>query len=264
MQDVTMFMEALGLNEDPMGLFYTDQKPAAGISPKRQLSLEQMTPGSNHDVNWSCCMLSKVRYARRKNCAAFFDHAHYGCLGGAFFMGFKSWYAPFEPALISTGIPGQIQGERYLDSAETGRRFYEGFQPPEAGGRVLVIQPLELFTLDQTPEVVLFFPTRDSMIGLNALTVFLTGDPDAVCMPFGMGCASLVSWPRRFSRQGETKAVIGGFDINCIRYLKKQELTYAVPYALFLKMVKTWPDTILGTRAWQRIKQRRLEPGMDG
>lgn len=208
-------------------------------------------------------MLSKVRYARRKNCPAFFDREHYGCLGGAFAMGFKSYYEPFEPALISTGIPGQMEGERYMDSPETGKQYYDGFHPPEASGDVLVIQPLGLFNPGQTPEIVLFFPTRKSMIGLNALTVFLTRDPQAVTMPFGMGCSALVSWPRKFGLQGEKKAVIGGFDINCIKYFKKQELSYAVPYELFLQMLEAWPQSMLGTRSWQRLRNssRTTEAG---
>ena len=28
------FREILGLDEDPMGIFYTDEKPAEGFSPK--------------------------------------------------------------------------------------------------------------------------------------------------------------------------------------------------------------------------------------
>jgi len=28
------FLEVLGLDEEPMGIFYTDEKPAKGFSPK--------------------------------------------------------------------------------------------------------------------------------------------------------------------------------------------------------------------------------------
>jgi hypothetical protein len=254
-KQLTEFLDVLRLNENPMGLFYTDQPPESGASPRRMTSLDQLTREGDHGVSWSSCLLSKIRYARRKNCPAFFDREHYGCLGGAFFMGFKSYYEPFEPALISTGIPGQIEGERYLDSTNTGKQFYDMFKPPEASGKVLVIQPLDQFTARQTPEIVLLFPSRDSLIGLNALTVFITRNPSAVQVPFGMGCAALVAWPRRFRRNGEEIAVIGGFDINCIKYFKAQELTYAVSYDFFLKMLDAWPKSILGTRAWQRLKK---------
>ena len=249
-------LDVLGLDEAPMGLFYTHQAPESGVSPKRQTSLDQLTPETGHEVNWSSCMLTKIRHARKNHCPAYFDREHYGCLGGAFSMGFKSYYEPFEPALISTGIPGQMEGERYLDSPETGKRFYDGLNPPEAGGDVLVIQPLDLFESGQAPEIVLLFPGRNCMIGLNALTVFLARDPQAVEMPFGMACAALVSWPRKFRQQGEKKAVIGGFDIHFIEHLKKREFSYAVPYDLFLRMLDAWPRTMLGTRAWERLRKK--------
>ncbi len=255
-EQLTEFLDVLGLSEKPMGLFYTDQPPEFGVSPKRMTSLSVLTPENNQGVGWSSCLLSKIRYARRKNCPAFFDREHYGCLGGAFFMGFKSYYEPFEPALISTGDPGRIEGEQYVDSIETGKQFYDMFNPPAAGGKVLVFQPLEQCTPDQRPEIVLLFPDRDSLIGLNALTVFVTRNPHAVQIPFGMGCAALVSWPRRLRQNGEEGAVIGGFDINCIKYFKSQEFTYAVPYELFLKMLDAWPRSVLGTRAWQRLRKR--------
>ena len=253
---VQKFLDVLGIETPAMGLFYTDQPPASGISPKPMKPLEQLSPGRDHDVGWRSCVLSKVRFACRKNCPAFFDQTHYGCLGGAFFMGFKSWYEPFEPALMSTGIPGLMEGERYVDSEETGKRFYDSFKPPKAGGKVLVIQPLDLFSPGQVPELVLLFPKRNSLIGLNALTVFVTRNPDAVKLPFGMGCAALVSWPRRFLAGKDKVAVVGGFDINCIKYLKSGELTFAVSYALFLQMVDAWPDSMLGTRAWQRLGKK--------
>ncbi|MCG8637231.1 MAG: DUF169 domain-containing protein [Desulfobacterales bacterium] len=247
------FMAALGLTEEPMGLFYADEKPAGGFAPKAQTPLDRFE--STGETNWSSCVLSKVRMARRKKAAAWFDREHYGCLGGAFFMGFKPCYEPFEPALLAGGIPGKMEGERYVDSPQTGKNFYNAFNPPRASAPVLVIQPLSLFKTDQTPEIVVFFPDRRTMTGLNALTVFLTRDPDSVQMPFGLGCCGLISWPRRFMVQGVKKAVISGFDINCLKFLKKGEMTYAVPFPLFRDMLTKWPESLLGTRAWERLKK---------
>ena len=250
------FMEALGIREEPMGLFYSDTKPAVGITPRAQVSLKRLPEESNGEMNWISCVLGKLRRARREKVAAYFDHEHYGCLGAAFFMGFKPYYEAFEPALISTGIPGEMEGEQYFDSPETGRIIYESFKPPKATGPVLVIQPLSLFENNEQPEIVILFPNRDAMIGLNALTVFLTSDPEAVQVPFGMGCSGLISWPRKYLLQGKIRAVIGGFDVNCLKYLKENELTYAIPFELFLQMLEKWPQSMLGTRAWKRIKKR--------
>ena len=248
------FMEAIGIDEEPMGLFYTEDRPSKGFAPKAQMAIERLPEESDGGVNWSSCVLGKLRRARREKAAAYFDHEHYGCLGGAFFMGFKHYYEAFEPALLSTGIPGKMMGEQYVDSPETGRVFYESFKPPKATGPVLVIQPLSLFKKHEQPEIVIFFPNRKTLIGLNALTVYLTSDPEAVQVPFGMACCVMISWPRRFLSEGRTRAVIGGFDIHNLTYLKKNELTYAVPYELFLKMIDRWPESMLNTDAWKKIK----------
>ncbi|WP_321493321.1 DUF169 domain-containing protein [uncultured Desulfobacter sp.] len=253
---ITAFLDILGLDGPVMGLFYTDQIPESGITPKPMTHIDLLSPDGDHEINWSSCLLSKVRYARRKMCPAFFDKEHYGCLGAAFFTGFKPFYESFEPALISSGIQGQMQGERYVDCVDTGKRIYDSFKPPGADAAVLVIQPLDLFASGNRPEIVLLFPNRDSLIGLNALTVFVTGNPDAVKIPFGMGCAALVSWPRKFKRKGDRVAVIGGFDINGIKYFKKGEFSFAVSYDLFLQMVDAWPDSMVGTRAWKRLKKQ--------
>ena len=249
------FMGALGLDDAPLGIFYTDRKPASGFTPRPQKAIRSDPGESDGEINWTSCVLGKVRRARREKKAAYFDHTHYGCLGGAFFMGFKPYYEAFEPSLISTGIPGRFEGERYVDSPETGKAFYDGFEPPPATGRFLVIQPLNLFQGDDLPETVAFFPDRKTLIGLNALTTFVTRDPEAVRAPFGMGCCNLISWPRKLIRQGKQRAVIGCFDINCIKYLKREELTYVVPFDLFVKMVALWPDSMLGTRVWQRLNR---------
>ncbi len=252
-QKLESFMEALGLTEEPMGIFYTDKKPVTGFTPKAQIPLSRLPQESNGEVNWISCVLGKVRRARREKAAAYFDQEHYGCLGGAFFMGLKPYYEEFEPALLSTGIPDKMEGERYVDSPETGKAFYDGFKPPKATAPVLVIQPLSLFKEEEQPETVVFFPNRETMIGLNALTVFITRDPDAVRMPFGVGCCGLISWPIKFLRQGKTKSVIGGFDINCLKYLKENELTYTIPFDLFLEMLEKWPQSMVGTKTWKRI-----------
>ncbi|SCX89712.1 DUF169 domain-containing protein [Desulfoluna spongiiphila] len=248
------FMEALGLDEEPMGLFYTDKKPHRAVSPKAQVPVSRLPEESDGSLNWLSCALGTVRRARRNKAPACFDEAHYGCLGAAFYMGFKPYYEPFEPALISTGIPGEMEGECYLDSPEKGKSFYDGVMPPKAAGSHLVIQPLSLFEDGELPEIVILFPQREAMIALNALTVFLTGDSDAVRMPFGQGCCGMISWPRRYREEGCQLAVIGGFDINGLRYLKKGEVSYAVPIELFTTMVSRWEEGMPGTRAWKRVR----------
>jgi hypothetical protein len=34
LKNLPRFLDRMGLTEDPMGIFYTDEKPGAGFSPK--------------------------------------------------------------------------------------------------------------------------------------------------------------------------------------------------------------------------------------
>ncbi len=255
---LNIFMDELGLKEEPMGLFYSDKKPDKGFSPKQQTSLSKFEKEPDCNLNFLSCVMAKVKIARRQKTAAFFDESHYGCPGGAYFMGFKKDYEEFELNLISTGIPGQMEGERYVDSPETGRKFYEEFNPPAASAPYLVIKPLGQLN-NEEPELVTFFINNETLIGLNALTVFLTSDINAVYTPFGVSCCSMISWPRNLLKQGKTKAVIGCFDVTCRQYMNKDEVTYTIPYSLFLRMISEWQNSCISTTWWKRNKKRVQE-----
>jgi len=45
MEALPRFLEVLGLDEEPMGIFYTDERPAGGFSPK-PLDLPTLTKES--------------------------------------------------------------------------------------------------------------------------------------------------------------------------------------------------------------------------
>jgi hypothetical protein len=45
------FLAVLGLDEEPMGLFYTDEKPAEGFSPKR-IDLPTRDKEIKNEIDW--------------------------------------------------------------------------------------------------------------------------------------------------------------------------------------------------------------------
>ena len=70
------FREILGLDEDPMGIFYTDQKPAEGFTPS-PLDLPTREKEKNDEIDWQAvfgqfsCVLGNIWRARKKQTAAF-------------------------------------------------------------------------------------------------------------------------------------------------------------------------------------------------
>ena len=131
--------------------------------------------------------------------AAYFDRERFGCLGGAFYLGFLKPQLEFIAHYISAGIPNQIQGEHYLESADVSRRFFQEVNPRPAPARYCVFKPLSQFASSEEPELVIFFARAEIVCGLNQLAVFVTNDFEAVSSPFGAGCTNMVTWPLEVS-----------------------------------------------------------------
>jgi uncharacterized protein (DUF169 family) len=259
--EIRDFLAALGHDEEPMGMYYTDRSPEQGVSPDKKIlpTAEQEAKG---EVNFGAvfanfsCVIGKIWLARKKMTTAYFDKDHYGCLGGAFYLGFVKPQLDIVAHFISSGIPGRMEGEHYFESPEVSRNFFATIDPRPAPARFCVFKPLSQFSYSEVPEVVTFFARAEIISGLNQLAVFVTNDFEAVASPFGAGCTNLVSWPLRYLSQGKLKAVMGGWDPSERKFLKPDEITFSVPYEMFERMVARWRETFLTTDTWAMIKKR--------
>ncbi len=255
------FLAALGLKEEPMGMFYTDREPDKGFTPKpRNLATKEME--DRGEIDWQAtfsyfsCVLNNIWLARQKKTAAYFDRQRFGCLGGAFYLGFAKPQLDFITYYVSTGIPGQMEGERYLESPQVCRHFFDTIAPPPAPARFCVFKPISRFAPGEQPEVVIFFARAEIICGLNQLATFVTNDFEAVYSPFGAGCTNIVTWPLHYLSQGKLKAVLGGWDPSDRKFFKADEISFAVPYEMFDRMVRRWPESFLTTDTWATVKKK--------
>lgn len=254
-------LEALGLDEVPLGVCYRDEAPADGLSPVAQTPVSREAEEKG-EVDWAgvqerfSCVLGHVWRARRKGVAAFFDAERFGCLGGAFYLGFLKPYLNMHPHFISTGIPGIFEGERYAPSPDVARAFFEAVEPPPAPKRYCVVQPLTRFADAERPDVVVFFARPEVLSGLCFLVAFVTEDVEAVRSPFGPGCSGLVSWPYRYLAEGRSLAVLGGMDPSCRKFLKTDEMSFAVPHAMYETMLARWKDSFLTRDTWKTVSKK--------
>ena len=244
-----------------MGMHYTDVQPRDGISPKHGVlpSIEKEAKG---EVDWGAlfsnfaCVIGVLWRARKKKTAAYFDRNHFGCLGGAFYLGFLKPQLEFIAHYVSTGIPEQVEGERYLESPEITRHFFDSIDPRPAPAQYCVFKPVTQFVPSELPEVVIFFARAEVIGGLNQLATFVTNDFEAVYSPFGAGCSNIVTWPLRYVAKGPLKAVLGGWDPSDRKYLKTDEITFAVPYEMFERMVSRWTESFLTTKTWETVRKK--------
>jgi hypothetical protein len=103
---------------------------------------------------------------------------------------------------------------------------------------------------------VVFFARGEIIGGLNQMATFVTNDFEAVVSPFGAGCSNIVTWPLKYLAQGKLKAVLGGWDPSDRRFMKPDEITFAMPFEMFAGMVKRWPESFLTTKTWANVKKK--------
>lgn len=258
------FLDALGYDEEPMGMCYTDLEPEKGIAPKPH-QLPSAADEAAGRIDWTSihkgwsCVLGTLRLARKRRTAAYFEKGRFGCLGAAFFLGFNKPQLEAIVQYVSTGIPGVLEGERYLPSPELARRYYEILDPEPAPKRFCVFKPLSAFGPGEQPEFVNFFARPEVISGLHQLTLFATEDPEAVMSPWSAGCGNLVAFPRKYKQQGRLKACLGGWDPSCRKFLKIDEITFTVPIEMFHSMIARWRESFLTAQAWQSVRRRISE-----
>ncbi len=259
--EITEFTEALGIKEEPFGVYYADEAPQDAIMPKQGI-LPSVEAEAKRDVDWKSlnenfsCVIGVLWRARKKKVSACFDMDHFGCLGGAFYLGFLKPQLETIAHYVSSGIPNILEGERYLESPEVTRNFFNMIDPQPAPGKYCVMKPLSQFSGKDSPEVVVFFARAEAISGLNQLATFVTNDFEAVMSPFGAGCSSIVTWPLKYRDQGKLKAVVGGWDPSDRKFLKPDELTFSMPTEMFDRMVSRWKESFLTTATWGHVKKR--------
>lgn len=255
------FLNLLGLKEEPVGIFYTDNQPAEGFSPK-PMGLPTREKEIKNEIDWQgvfsnfSCVMSNIWRARKKKKAAYFSAAQSGCPGCAFWLGFIKPQTETIIHYVSTGIPGQMEGELYCDSPDELRRIQTYIDPEAASHKFCVAKPLSLFISNEKPEVVAFFARPETLCGLHQLATFVTNDPEVVTSPWGAACTNLITWPFKYLAKGENKAVLGGWDPSARKFFNTDELTFTVPFDMFNQMLKRFTESFLTTKTWTLVQKK--------
>ncbi len=230
----------LGLKESPLGIYYTNEKPE-GVTPKTGIHL---------------CMIGLLKKARKNGKIVYFDKNHFGCPGGAYYMGFLESPMPNIEYFLSCGLPGQMEGERYIKTPELARKYFEKAKPRPAPAAYCVFKPIERFQGGEEPEIVVFFASPDILSGLFTLTNYALELTDAVYTPFGSGCGTILTYPLKEAEKEEPRAILGMFDVSARPMVEREILTLSMPYSAFLKLLENVDGSFLQTESWKKVRQR--------
>jgi len=235
------FYERLGLKEHPLVAFYSNRKPAQGIIPE----------GEGH-----ACMFSFLKQARHHGKTVYFDENHTGCQGGAYYMGFRPIPRPKIEYFLSCGIPGEMEGERYIKTPEIAREYFASTKPRRAPAKYAIFKALNKLADAEEPEVIIFFAPPDVLSGLVVLTGYASERADAIRLPFSSGCGSILSHPLKEAEKENPHAILGMFDVSARPFVEANILTLAMPTKLFLTLLDNQDESFLITKSWERVRER--------
>jgi len=241
LQKYQKLYDRLGLKEHPLAAYYTEEKPAQGVAPAEKGHL---------------CIFALLNRARRKGETVYLDEDHTGCEGGAYYLGFRGSARPQIEYFLSCGIPGEMEGERYIKTPELARKYFSSTKPRKAPAKYCLFKPLDKFSAAEEPEVVVFFASPDVLSGLFTLTNYAAERSDAVRIPFSSGCGAILTHPLKEGEKEDPQAILGLFDVSARPFVEANILTLAMPAKLFNRLLENQDESFLITRSWEIVRGR--------
>ena len=227
--------------EEPLGISYTGNAPEGSITP---------APEAGH-----ACIINYLRMARARKTCVHFSADIKGCMGGWVYLGYQLPVPERILQFVTTGWEGR-EGERYLPSPESMRRFFKDIDIQPAPAPFCAAKPLSFFEGEEEPLLVTFHCRGEVLTGLTMLAGFALDDHDAVAMPFGSGCANIFAWPLCYRRKGMKKAVVGGSDPSCRPFMGVDELSFTVTTDILTAMQNAFPASFLMGKAWTGVRKK--------
>jgi uncharacterized protein (DUF169 family) len=241
---LTLWEKYFNNAELPIAFYYT-KDPAVD-------ALER--PAAGH-----LCFIGQLARVR-KGKPLCFEGDSLGCGGGKKYLGFNPGLPmPNFEYFLSCGIPGEMEGERYVKSPEMVREMMKNLPHFKSPEKFVVFKRWDQLEAGDRPEVVFFFASPDVLSGLFTLANFDEVEPNAVIAPFAAGCASIVLYPYLEIERKQPRAVLGMFDTSARPYVAPDILSFAVPFRKFVSMVDNMEESFLITETWGRI-QKRIGP----
>jgi hypothetical protein len=235
------FKEKLLLEYQPVGFFYTYKKPDNAVGFKNK--------------GGGCIM--PLIFTSVKGKTAAFDENSTGYPCSAFYLGYKDWIFPGIEKFLSNGpFPGR-ECERIVKTADLAENYVKSLRHAEKEKGWAVFKPLEEFTGEEKPELVIFFANADQLSALTYLLYYdAPEDEDRIVGRFASACAAVTTIPLKYARANQKKAVWGMHDISVRSKLPKDLMTLTFPFELLAEMWLNIENSFLTTTRWNKVANR--------
>lgn len=171
------------------------------------------------------------------------------CPGGKLYAGFIN-FPPHIGKFVS-------EKEKYKESEGLVNEFIEDLNLPRASKAYINFASMASIEGNEDIEGVIFFATPDVLSGLVSWALYDTNEPDAVSVPFGSGCSSMVAQATIENRKHGKRTFLGLFDPSARPSVEANILSFTIPMSRFTEMAETIHRSCLqGTGDWQKVKDR--------
>ncbi len=224
------FKKAFGEYELPIGFWYSE-KPEAPLSERTQ-----------------GCFIKYLKPVREGKPLSF-NADSISCGGGRVYTGFSK-PLPYIKDFVS-------KKELYKQTPEMVEEFIDNLDMLDKSNEYINFASLDKAKNFNELEGILFFATPDVLTGLISWTLFDTNLPDAVSVPFGSGCSSLISQTIVENKRNGHRTFLGFFDPSVRPSVEENILSFAIPMSRFKTMYDTINQSCLsGVPAWMKVKER--------
>lgn len=208
-------------------------------------------------IHGRSCLICDLMSVRRGD-SLYFNKDTINCGGAKRYTGFTNKMRPDFEYFLSCGIPGEMEGERYIRTPEMVSELMKNQKQLPISGKNLVFKRWDKLTENDNPDVVIFFAQPDVIAGLFTLANFDQTEPNGTFTPFGAGCGSIIYYPYLEKDSARPRAVIGMFDPSARICVKPDILTFAVPMIKFIMMIDYMEESFLITETWKKIHKRLM------
>ena len=221
-----------------------------GIYREKTLPNDAFVPTKGH-----CTIPSLLMHTVRLGGKAAADSAHSPCHGSKSGFGFggmasrerSSWSMSVVPESARDGMAHRSSGMSYFKNPEIAMLQLDYIKDYGDGTDVIVFQDLDDAIRENRPiEVVVFVVDPGRLTVLQQLASFSKKTPGpAAIMPFGHACQQIYAIPRGEGESDDPHAIIGMTDMYARRFVGKDQLSFAVPYKLYERMMGDIDDSFL-------------------